>query len=99
MGKCSFAKSNKKVSKLIIKYLNQDMQWVNKNQTKAIKMMAKSLKLSTSVVSKMVKRRTYSFGYMTKTAVQESQDIANLFYEQGVIKKKVNVKSHVQYLK
>ena len=95
----SFAKSNKKVSKLIIKYLNQDMQCVNKNQTKAIKMMAKSLKLSTSVVSKMVKRRTYSFGYMTKTAVQESQDIANLFYEQGVIKKKVNVKSHVQYLK
>lgn len=95
----SFAKQNKTTTKLVIKYSNEDMQWANQNKAKVITMMQKKLKLKKKVVAKMVNRRSYSMTKMNSTAVKELQDIANLFYKNGVIKQKVQVKDHVQYLK
>lgn len=95
----SFAKDNKEASRLIIKYANQDMQWANKHKSQVIKMMAKKLKLSTKVVTKMVNRRSYSWQAMSKVTVKEVQDIADLFYQAKVITKKVNISDHIQYLK
>lgn len=94
----SFAQKNKAVTKLIIKYSNEDMQWANQNKAKLVTMMQKKLKLKKKVVEKMVNRRSYSMTKMNSTAVNELQDIANLFYKNGVIKQKVQVKDHVQYL-
>ncbi|WP_251547673.1 aliphatic sulfonate ABC transporter substrate-binding protein [Limosilactobacillus caecicola] len=94
-----FAKQNKAVTKLVIKYSNADMQWANKHKSKLVAMMQKKLKLKKAVVEKMVNRRTYKMTRMTKTAVKELQDIANLFYQSKIITKKVQVKDHVQYLK
>lgn len=94
----SFTKQNKTATKLVIKYSNEDMQWANQNKAKVITMMQKKLKLKKKVVAKMVNRRSYSMTKMNSTAVKELQDIANLFYKNGVIKQKVQVKDHVQYL-
>ena len=99
MASTSFAEDNEEASRLIIKYANQDMQWANKHKSKVIKMMAKKLKLSTKVVTKMVNRRSYSWEAMTKATVKEEQEIADLFYQAKVITKKVDISDHVQYLK
>ncbi|MCP0887182.1 aliphatic sulfonate ABC transporter substrate-binding protein [Ligilactobacillus sp. WILCCON 0076] len=95
----SFAKNNKSVTKAIIKYSNQDMQWANTHHKKLIAMMVKSLKLNKKVVTKMVNRRTYSMHAMTKARVAEFQEIADVFYENKIISKKVSVAKYTQYVK
>lgn len=95
----SFAKKHKAASKLLVKYLGQDMKWANSHHSALIKAMAKELKLDKKVVKKMVNRRTYSFSTMNQTAISELQDIANLFYKNNVIKKKVTIKNYVEMLK
>ena len=95
----SFAKKHTEASKLLIKYLASDMKWANSHHSLLIKKWSKELKLSKATVKMMVNRRTYSFSKMNKTAVSELQDIADLFYKNNVIKKKVTVKNFVNYLK
>ncbi|MFC6259924.1 aliphatic sulfonate ABC transporter substrate-binding protein [Levilactobacillus fujinensis] len=95
----SYAKANKQVSKYVIKYLQEDMNWANTHHAKLITMMSKSLKLKKSVVKKMVERRYYSITGMSKKVVQEQQKIADLFYEEGILTKHVTVADDVTYLK
>ncbi len=91
----SYAKNNQEVSKYLIKYLNDDMQWAQNHHTKLVTMLSKSLKLSKSVVTKMVNRRTYAIHSMSTSIVKEQQKIADLFYEEGVITKKIKVSDDV----
>ncbi|MFT8883272.1 MAG: aliphatic sulfonate ABC transporter substrate-binding protein [Liquorilactobacillus hordei] len=95
----TYASKNKTLSKLIIKYTEQDMKWANKNHSKLIKKMSADLKLSKKVVSRTVNRRTFSMHAMTKSVVKEEQEIANVFYDNNIITKKVNISKYVQYLK
>lgn len=93
----SYAKNNKEVSKYLTKYLDEDMKWANNNHSDLIKMMSKSLKLSESVVKKMVNRRSYGVSEMSSKYVKEEQKIANLFYSEGFIKNKVNINETGDY--
>ena len=95
----SYAKKNTKISQYLVKYLGKDMQWANTHKSKLIKMMSKSLKLSSAVVRKMVDRRSYTFGSMTKSITKEQQKIADVFYKAGVLKQDVTVEKIVTYLK
>ncbi|MFD1430816.1 aliphatic sulfonate ABC transporter substrate-binding protein [Lacticaseibacillus mingshuiensis] len=91
----SYEKNNKDVSKLLIKYLAADMTWANNNKSDLITMLAKTLKLSKTIVTKMVDRRDYSMGKVTDAIVEEQQTIADVFYDNGVIDKKIDVKDAV----
>ncbi|KRN28648.1 ABC-type nitrate sulfonate bicarbonate transporter [Lactobacillus selangorensis] len=91
----SYAADHTDTSKLIINYLEDDMKWANNHHTKLITMLSKSLGLSKKVVKKMVERRTYAMGKMSTTAIKEEQEIADTFYAEGLIKKKVTIKNHV----
>ena len=91
----TFASNNKEVSSLLIEYLQDDMEWANQYHAKLIKMLSKSLNLSTKVVTRMVERRTYAMTAMNSTTIKEEQNVADLFYEEGLIKKKVDVKAAV----
>ncbi|APX71796.1 aliphatic sulfonate ABC transporter substrate-binding protein [Companilactobacillus allii] len=91
----SFAKNNKTITKYMIEYLQEDMTWANDNHSELITMMSKSLKVSKSVVKKMVERRTYGISAMTSKYVKEQQQIADLFYSEGFIEKKVDVSDDV----
>lgn len=93
----SYAKKNTKVSKYLIKYLQEDMKWANTHHAELIKMMSKSLKVSKSVVKKMVDRRTFSISKMNSKFVKEEQKIADLFYDKGLIKNKVTIKNSGDY--
>lgn len=91
----SYAKNNAEVSKYLVKYLKNDMQWAQTHHAKLITMLSKSLKLSKSVVKKMVERRSYSISKMNSAITKEQQKIADLFYEEGVITKKIKVSDDV----
>ncbi|KRN98894.1 aliphatic sulfonate ABC transporter substrate-binding protein [Companilactobacillus kimchiensis] len=93
----SYAKKNTEVSKYLVKYLEEDMEWANNNHSELITMMSKSLKVSKSVVKKMVERRTYSISAMNSTYVKEEQKIADLFYEENLIENKVTVSDSGEY--
>ena len=62
-----------------------------------VDLLTDSLGVDQAVVEKMVSRRTYSMTAMTSESVSELQDIADLFYTEGLIENKVTVSDHVQY--
>jgi len=93
----SYAKENTETSKYLIKYLEEDMQWANSNHDELIKMMSDSLKVSKSVVKKMVERRTYGISAMNSTYAEEEQEIADLFYEDNLVENKVTISSSGDY--
>jgi len=93
----SYAKSNTEVSKYLVKYLEEDMQWANNNHSELITMMSKSLKVSKSVVKKMIERRTYSVSAMNSSYAAEEQKIADLFYSESLIENQVTVNDSGDY--
>ncbi|WP_125605085.1 aliphatic sulfonate ABC transporter substrate-binding protein [Lapidilactobacillus bayanensis] len=97
LSTASFAKNNEEVSALLVKYLSADMTWANKHSTQLVKMLSDSLNLSTKIVKRMVARRSFSMTAINQTVIKEEQDIADLFYEAGLIKKKLTIKDAVAY--
>ncbi|WP_334333663.1 aliphatic sulfonate ABC transporter substrate-binding protein [Companilactobacillus sp. HBUAS59544] len=93
----SFAKENTEVSKYLIKYLQEDMEWANNNHSELITMMSKSLKVSKSVVKKLVNRRSFGIYAMNEKYAKEEQKIADLFYEEGLIENKVTINDSGDY--
>ncbi|KRL53593.1 aliphatic sulfonate ABC transporter substrate-binding protein [Lacticaseibacillus manihotivorans] len=87
----TYASKNKDVSKLLTKYLGQDMTWANNHKTQLTTMLMKMLKLKKAIVKKMVDRRTYSFGSVSDSILKEQQSIADVFYQQKIVTKKVDV--------
>ncbi|MFU1814819.1 sulfonate ABC transporter substrate-binding protein, partial [Enterococcus faecium] len=78
-----------------IEYTNEDMEWANENTDELVDLLTDSLGVDQAVVEKMVSRRTYSMTAMTSESVSELQDIADLFYTEGLIENKVTVSDHV----
>lgn len=88
----SYATKHTAISKALIKYMSQDMKWARTHHTQLINMLSKTLKLSKPIIKMDVERRTYSMTPVTDDIVKEQQKIADVFYEQGLIKKKIQVK-------
>ncbi len=86
-----YATSHKRVSKLLTQYLADDMDWANTHKTQLTTMLTKMLKLKKGITKKMVARRDYSMGKVTTSILKEQQTIADVFYEQGLIAKKIDV--------
>lgn len=86
-----YAKNHTKVSSLLIKYMGQDMTWATKHPTELIAMLSKTLKLSKKIMRLTVERRTFSMAPVTDAIVAEQQKIADVFYEQGIITKKIDI--------
>lgn len=86
-----YAAKHQTVSKYLTEYLAEDMSWANTHKPQLITMLTKMLKLKRSIVTKMVNRREYSMGQVTTSILQEQQTIADVFYAEGVISKKIDV--------
>lgn len=86
-----YAATHKTVSKYLTKYLAEDMTWANTHKPQLITMLTKMLKLKRSIITKMVNRREYSMGAVTTGILKEQQTIADVFYDQGVITKQIDV--------
>lgn len=91
----NYAKTHTALSKLLTTYINDDMTWANNHHTQPIAMLSKTLKLSDAVIQKMVERRTYAMALVKadSSIVDEENQIANTFYQEGVVTEKVDMKT------
>ena len=91
----NYAKTHTALSKLLTTYINDDMTWANNHHTPLIAMLSKTLKLSDAVIQKMVERRTYAMALVKadSSIVDEENQIANTFYQEGVVTEKVDMKT------
>ena len=91
----NYAKTHTAPSKLLTSYINDDMTWANNHHTQLIAMLSKTLKLSDAVIQKMVERRTYAMALVKadSSIVDEENQIANTFYQEGVVTEKVDMKT------
>jgi sulfonate transport system substrate-binding protein len=94
-----YASNHKSATKLLIKYLAKDMTWANTHKSALITMMSKELKLSKAIVARQVNRRSFAMHAVGSSQVAEEQAIADLFYQQGIIKKNIDVSKDVLDLK
>jgi len=91
----NYAKTHTALSKLMTTYINDDMTWANNHHTQLSAMLSKTLKLSDAVIQKMVERRTYAMALVKadSSIVDEENQIANTFYQEGVVTEKVDMKT------
>lgn len=91
----NYAKTHTALSKLLTTYINDDMTWANNHHTQLIAMLSKTLKLSDAVIQKMVERRTYAMALVKadSSIVDGENQIANTFYQEGVVTEKVDMKT------
>ncbi|MDN6514865.1 MAG: aliphatic sulfonate ABC transporter substrate-binding protein [Lacticaseibacillus paracasei] len=91
----NYAKTHIALSKLLTTYINDDMTWANNHHTQLIAMLSKTLKLSDAVIQKMIERRTYAMALVKadSSIVDEENQIANTFYQEGVVTEKVDMKT------
>ncbi|MEN2325984.1 aliphatic sulfonate ABC transporter substrate-binding protein [Lacticaseibacillus paracasei] len=91
----NYAKTHTALSKLLTTYINDDMTWANNHHTQLIAMLSKTLKLSDAVIQKMVECRTYAMALVKadSSIVDEENQIANTFYQEGVVTEKVDMKT------
>lgn len=91
----NYAKTHTALSKLLTTYINDDMTWANNHHTQLIAMLSKTLKLLDAVIQKMVERRTYAMALVKadSSIVDEENQIANTFYQEGVVTEKVDMKT------
>ncbi|GAV16952.1 nitrate/sulfonate/bicarbonate ABC transporter substrate-binding component [Lacticaseibacillus paracasei] len=91
----NYAKTHTALSKLLTTYINDDMTWANNHHTQLLAMLSKTLKLSDAVIQKMVERRTYAMALVKadSSIVDEENQIANTFYQEGVVTEKVDMKT------
>ncbi|WP_127848851.1 ABC transporter substrate-binding protein [Lacticaseibacillus hulanensis] len=86
-----YAKENTTVTKLFLQYLGEDMTWANSHKSEVSTMLSKTLHLSKKITNLTVKRRSFAFSAVTSAIVKEQQTIADVFYQEGIIKKQINV--------
>lgn len=94
-----YAKKHKKVNKLLVKYLAADMTWANEHPKKLVKLLTKALSMKQDIVEKMVSRRDWTLRTVTDEVVAEEQQIADVFFENGLIKKQINTTDNVIAIK
>ncbi|MFD1393496.1 aliphatic sulfonate ABC transporter substrate-binding protein [Lacticaseibacillus jixianensis] len=87
-----YATKHRAISKALLKYMSQDMAWARTHPKQVISMQSKMLKLSKKIMRLTVERRTFAMTPVTTSIVKEQQQIADVFYEQGLIKKRIQVK-------
>lgn len=88
----AYATKHTTLSKYLISYMGQDMTWARTHHKQLIAMLSKTLKLSKKIMTLTVDRRTFSMTPVTDSIVAEQQKIADVFYEQGLINKKINIR-------
>lgn len=92
LANADFAKNHKKVISQIIQEVKNSSTWANDHHDKLISLLSPLLKIDESSLKLAVNRRVYGVDELTPKLMKEQQSIADLFYKQGIIPKKVNVK-------
>lgn len=87
-----FAVENLGLLKAIIEELHELDKWSEANRAEVTEIYARELKLKPSVAEKVIGRRTFAGRRgLTPQLIKEQQRVADLFFDEKVIPKKVNI--------
>jgi sulfonate transport system substrate-binding protein len=88
-----FALENLGLLKVVIEELQALDLWAEANRGEVTEVLVKELKLKPSVAEKVVARRTYAGRRgLTPQLIKEQQRVADLFFDEKVIPKKIDIK-------
>lgn len=88
-----FAQENPGVLKILIEELHALDKWADVNRDEVKKLMIAEQKLKPDVAERVMSRRTFAGRRGLSTAlIEEQQRVADLFFEAGVIPKKIDIK-------
>ncbi|MEH1909347.1 aliphatic sulfonate ABC transporter substrate-binding protein [Nostoc sp.] len=87
-----FAEENLGLLKIIIEELNKLDKWAEANRGEVAKLMITEQKLDVDVVERVMSRRTFvGRRGLSPALIAEQQRVADLFFQEGVIPKKINI--------
>ncbi|MHC5615823.1 MAG: sulfonate ABC transporter substrate-binding protein, partial [Nostoc sp.] len=87
-----FAEENPGLLKIIIEELNALDKWADANRNEVKKLMIATQKLDEDVAARKMSRRTFAGRRgLSPALIAEQQRVADLFFQEGVIPKKINI--------
>lgn len=87
-----FAEENPGLLKIIIEELHALDKWAEANRDEVKKLMITTQKLDEDVAEKVMSRRTFAGRRgLSPALIAEQQRVADLFFQEGVIPKKINI--------
>lgn len=87
-----FAQTNPEILTAIVTELNNTTKWVANNQTQAAQLLAKPTGLPLDILHRSIARMGFNVKPLSAAVIQEQQVIADTFYQQKLIPKKINIK-------
>lgn len=87
-----FVKDNPDLVKILLEEINNVGKWAEAHPRDVAEIIASDAKLDLTTLETTVKWRRYTLRPMTDAILSRQQEIADLFYEQKFITKKINVK-------
>ncbi|MEG4213073.1 ABC transporter substrate-binding protein [Microcoleus sp. S13_B4] len=91
----SFAGSNAKIIEAIREETQAVATWADANPAEVTKILAPILKIDASILDVVTRRRSYGFEPIQADMVAEQQEIADTFFELGLIPKQLKVEEVV----
>ncbi|QLE57303.1 ABC transporter substrate-binding protein [Nostoc sp. TCL26-01] len=93
IGDRQFAEENPGLLKIIIEELHALDKWASLNRNEVKKLMVTEQKLDEDVAERVMSRRTFAGRRgLSPALIAEQQRVADLFFEVGVIPKKIDIK-------
>lgn len=92
MGSRQFATENPELVRLVLEEIDKVEKWAEQNQAEVVKISTPHLKIDEDIIAEMIKRRSYGLRAITPEIMAGQQQIADLFAQEKVIPKTINIK-------
>ncbi|MEH2231785.1 MAG: sulfonate ABC transporter substrate-binding protein [Nostoc sp.] len=92
VGTREFAKENPELVRIILEEIDKNGQWAEANRKEVAKLIAPVLKIDLPIQEIISSRATYRLRGITPELMQAQQSVADLFYNEKILPKKIDVK-------
>lgn len=92
MASRKFVIENPELVRVIIEEIDKLGQWAEANPKEVAKILAPELKIDLAIEEIVTNRRTYRLRPITPELLEKQQEIAELFYQEKVIPKQIDIK-------
>ncbi|MFN6463848.1 MAG: aliphatic sulfonate ABC transporter substrate-binding protein [Nostoc sp. DedVER02] len=95
LGSRTFVKDNPELVKAILEEINNIGKWAENNPKEVAELISPEAKIDVPTLELVSKRRRYTLRPLSEEVLSGQQTIADLFYEQKFITKKINVRDAI----
>ncbi|MEH2024439.1 sulfonate ABC transporter substrate-binding protein [Nostoc sp.] len=92
IGTREFTKENPELVRIILEEIDKNGQWAEANRKEVAKLIAPVLKIDLPIQEIISSRATYRLRGITPKVIQNQQSVADLFYKEKILPKKIDIK-------